>query len=238
MYLYLSIHPFWKDVSCQLLLTPSLGSPRFSTLLHHFLKLDPHRHWKSPVLSNIYRAPRPKAAILKCQSQWSTDGDILWHWWFWSLGYVAHPFCTGVVSHQNGWPLHIARCLDPHWQVYTSPRIKYMGFHNGGTPKSSILEHVHWIFPYKPSSYWGTTMTMETGKWLVTCFPSHSMNPPWWFPPSIEGHVEVWALCCHKGHSVALDDRSFFIAGFRVQDFHRRNLAWQLFVCTYVRNAM
>ena len=30
---------------------------------------------------------------------------------------------------------------------------------HGGTPKSSIFMRSSWIFPHKPSSYWGTPIT-------------------------------------------------------------------------------
>ena len=49
--------------------------------------------------------------------------------------------------------------------------IGYGGFLNRGTPKSSMLVG---FFPYKPSSYWGTPMSMETPLvflWLIRHAP-------------------------------------------------------------------
>ena len=56
-------------------------------------------------------------------------------------------------------PHFIGRVMTNHWSLIS------------GNLHTPVIIHFNWVFPAKPSSYWGIPMTMETPKW--DCIYNH-----------------------------------------------------------------
>lgn len=117
-------------------------------------------------------------------------------------------FCSASLLHR-----------DSHCPTITEPSSKVQRRHSqvpvsvidgDMKPVTDDLGHwvsnryIRWFIWYPLWSLWfGFVYPFcMTGCWLAC----HRMNPQP-MVPSVEGHVEVWALCCHKGH-VAWDNRT------------------------------
>ena len=101
----------------------------------------------------------------------------------------------------NGRPFSISECIST-WRFLFNFREVWESFlggflSHGGTRKSSISRWDFHVGTPKPSSYWGTPMSMETPKWISTGFNEENC---WKIVAAYAGYTQHHDMGLSKSH--------------------------------------